>query len=82
MQRDADREDDLMWERFKLDIIAAHPELARFVIEELDDPRTKVDEFAPELSDEEMDDLGPLSGEDISEAITALRKFGVFLKDE
>lgn len=66
--------------RFRALLIALHPGQAKEILAVLDGATPEDDEipeFAPELSDEEMEDYQPFSTEEVSQTIGLLRKFGV-----
>jgi len=68
---------DLEWQRFRSMIIATHPSDAKKILDVLDD---KVDDallYAPELTDEEMEDYTPLSHDEIEATIADLKRFGI-----
>jgi len=68
-------EDDIERERqrFKMTMIAAHPERADAILAIFEGDG----EYAESLTDEEMDELGPLSGEQVEEAISTMRMLGL-----
>lgn len=57
-------------------IIAYHLGEAKKILEAIDGVQS-ADEFAPEMSEEEMEGYVPLSAEETSAAIEQLRKFGL-----
>ena len=78
MNREMEEDTEKESSRFKMSLIAAHPENANKIASILNDD----DEFAEELTSEQMDELGPLSGDQVDEAITAMRQLGLALIDD
>lgn len=70
---------DIEWERFKRMMIAVHPEKAKEIMEALADDTDPEAEFAPELTDEELEAAADyrLSGAEVENTIAALREFGL-----
>jgi hypothetical protein len=73
MRREAEEVAEREKQRFKLSMIVAHPEMADRINEIFDSEG----ELAEVLSDEEMEEMGPLSGEQIEDALEAMRSLGI-----
>lgn len=61
-------------------IIAYNLGEAKKILEAIDGAKSEEYEYAPELSEEEMEDYQPLSAEETSAAIEQLRKFGLVVQ--
>lgn len=72
-----ENEDEVALEeaRFRSQIIAAHPDKAKQILEALD--AHEEEDLADEMTDEDMENYEPLSTEETQAAIDALRKFGL-----
>lgn len=74
MRLDNEELAELEWERFKKSLVAAHPFEAKKLLEIMEAPQSSL---ARELSDEEMEGYQPITGEEASATIRALREFGL-----
>lgn len=70
---------DLETRRFRSMIIATHPSDAKKLLDILDGQTVNDDSllFAPELSDDEMDEYQRLSHDEVEATIADLRRFGI-----
>jgi hypothetical protein len=71
--------------RFRQMLVAMHPDRAKEILEILDGAQPLADgeipEWAPEMSEEEMDEYQPFSVEEAQAATDLLRRFGVAVVD-
>lgn len=72
ISKDAEQAFETERQRFKLNMIAAHPDRLESILQLFEE----VDAFADELTEEEIEELGPLSGEQIEEALDVIKQFG------
>lgn len=70
--KDAERDFQIERQRFKLNMIAANPQQLTEILRLFEE----VDTVAEELTDEEMEEVGPLSGEEIESALDVIKQFG------
>lgn len=65
--------------RFRALLVALHPGQAKEILAALDGEPTEIDgvpEYAPELSDAEMEGYQPYSHEEAQQTIDLMRRFG------
>ncbi len=66
------------FEQFKQRMIAAHPEYMQEIIEDFD--RARAGEFAPAMSDEEMDEMPRLDASSLDHALEQMKALGIGLE--
>lgn len=66
--------------RFRSMIIAYHLGESKKILEVIDGAKEHDDRFAPELTEEEMQDYEPYSAEESQAAIDMLRNFGLIVE--
>lgn len=79
MRDEADDQRRLEDARFRALLIALHPGQAKEILAALDGQPTEVDgipQYAPEMTEEEMDDYQPFSVEEAQQTIDLMRRFG------
>lgn len=85
LQQQDSKQADADWQnlRMRLLVHGIRPEQIPEILEALEGEREKdgIEEHAPALSDEEMEDYIPLSVEETSQAIEQLRRFGLAYQD-
>lgn len=78
MAREREDQDDREIRQFKQRMIAAHPERGKEIEALFEEQDT---ELARPLSEEEMEDMGPLGMNEIEAALEALRSTGFSVQD-
>lgn len=78
------------WRDFRAMLFAMHPSEAKAIMEALEAAEESnrmvagadgLFEFAPELSDEELEDYQPFSAEEVEKTIDLLKRFGVAMEE-
>ena len=84
LRADEDEKDEKEWRDFRSMIFAMHPAEGKLLLDAIDKARDdtalaehNLAEFAPALTDEEMEGYVPFSDQEAEEAIALLRRFGV-----
>ena len=76
MQRERQEREDSHIEKFKLNMIAAHPEYTGDILSDFE--RMKNGEF--ELTEEDLENAQPMSAQSLEEALRQMKELGVGLE--